>query len=75
MIKASTLSGSIHYDDDQNSSGYGMHSGTDSRWYSESGDGIMFGSFTKSLDVIGHGLTHGVSQYTASLPYHWQSGH
>jgi Zn-dependent metalloprotease len=38
------------------------------------GDNVMFGSFTKSLDVIGHELTHGVTQYTASLPYHQQSG-
>lgn len=38
------------------------------------GDGQMFGSFTQSLDVIAHELTHGVTQYTASLPYHQQAG-
>ncbi|NGO10892.1 M4 family metallopeptidase [Streptomyces sp. HC44] len=38
------------------------------------GDGITFGDFTQSLDVIGHELTHGVTQYTANLEYVGQSG-
>ncbi len=38
------------------------------------GDGVVFGRFTKSLDVIGHELTHGVTQYTAALEYHDQPG-
>jgi Zn-dependent metalloprotease len=38
------------------------------------GDGKIFGRFTKSLDVIGHELTHGVTQHTAALDYHDQSG-
>jgi Zn-dependent metalloprotease len=38
------------------------------------GDNQMFGSFTQSLDVIAHELTHGVTQYTAALPYHKQAG-
>ncbi len=38
------------------------------------GDGLIFGSFTKSLEVIGHELTHGVTQYTANLAYHDQPG-
>lgn len=38
------------------------------------GDGINFTDFTKSLDVIGHELTHGVTQFTADLEYHNQSG-
>src|SRR3954452_14873263 len=38
------------------------------------GDGDIFGSFTKNLDVIGHELTHGVTQYTAELEYEFQSG-
>ncbi len=33
------------------------------------GDGEIFGAFTKSLDVIGHELTHGVVQYEAGLVY------
>jgi len=38
------------------------------------GDGIVFVGFTKALDVIGHELTHGVTQFTAGLDYHKQSG-
>jgi Zn-dependent metalloprotease len=38
------------------------------------GDGIIFKGFTKALDVIAHELTHGVTQNTANLEYHTQSG-
>ena len=38
------------------------------------GDGQVFVGFTKSLSVIGHELTHGVTQYTANLVYQGQSG-
>ncbi|GEO09515.1 M4 family metallopeptidase [Segetibacter aerophilus] len=38
------------------------------------GDGTIFGSFTTDIDVIGHELTHGVTQYEANLEYHLQSG-
>ncbi len=38
------------------------------------GDGTIFNGFTKSLDVIGHELTHGVTQYEANLVYEGQSG-
>ncbi|MBT2467535.1 M4 family metallopeptidase [Streptomyces sp. ISL-66] len=38
------------------------------------GDGDLFLDFTVSVDVIGHELTHGVTQYTANLAYHDQSG-
>jgi Zn-dependent metalloprotease len=38
------------------------------------GDGQLFLEFTKSLDVIGHELTHGVTQSTANLTYSGQSG-
>jgi Zn-dependent metalloprotease len=38
------------------------------------GDGEIFGSFTRSVDVIGHELTHGVTQYEAELEYEGQSG-
>ena len=34
----------------------------------------LFTSFTQSLDVIGHELTHGVTEFTAGLEYHNQSG-
>lgn len=38
------------------------------------GDGQVFGRFTASLSVIGHELSHGVTQYSADLAYDGQSG-
>jgi len=38
------------------------------------GDGITFRHFTKSLEVIGHELTHGVQSFTSNLTYYGQSG-
>lgn len=38
------------------------------------GDGMIFNRFTKAIDVVGHELTHGVTQYTAKLEYHDQPG-
>ena len=38
------------------------------------GDGEIFQRFTKSIDVIGHELTHGVTQFTANLEYQDQPG-
>lgn len=38
------------------------------------GDGKALLGFTKSLDVIGHELTHGVTEFTCNLEYHRQSG-
>ena len=38
------------------------------------GDGVIFLPFTRSLDVIGHELAHGVTQYTSGLNYQDQSG-
>ena len=38
------------------------------------GDGTIFGSFTSDIDVIGHELTHGVTQFEANLEYHVQAG-
>jgi Zn-dependent metalloprotease len=38
------------------------------------GDGELFNRFTLAIDVIGHELTHGVTQYTSNLNYSQQSG-
>lgn len=38
------------------------------------GDGSMFVRFTKSLDVVGHELTHGVVTHTCNLDYLNESG-
>ncbi len=39
-----------------------------------SGQLFVVGGLTKDIDVIAHELTHGVTQYTAGLDYHGQSG-
>ena len=38
------------------------------------GDGVVLLGFTRSLDVIGHELAHGVTQYTSGLVYQDQAG-
>jgi Zn-dependent metalloprotease len=38
------------------------------------GDGRIFNRFTSSLDICGHELTHGLTQFTAGLYYSGQSG-
>jgi|SRR5271166_206606 len=38
------------------------------------GDGEIFNSFTTSIDVMGHELTHGVTESSAGLVYRGQSG-
>jgi Zn-dependent metalloprotease len=38
------------------------------------GDNKIFQRFTKCIDVIGHELTHGVTQYEAALIYKGESG-
>lgn len=38
------------------------------------GDGRVFGRFTRPLDVVGHELTHGVTEHDAGLVYADQAG-
>lgn len=38
------------------------------------GDGELFQRFTKCVDIIGHELTHGVTQYEAGLQYYGEPG-
>jgi len=38
------------------------------------GDNMIFNDFTAGPDVIGHELTHGVTQYSCALQYQGQSG-
>src|SRR5512140_3387802 len=38
------------------------------------GDGQLFNRFTIAIDVMGHELTHGVTQYTSNLNYSNQPG-
>ncbi|MEV6791186.1 M4 family metallopeptidase [Streptomyces sp. NPDC051320] len=63
------LDASVHYDQKYNNAfwdGRQMVFGD--------GDGEIFLDFTIPVDVIGHELTHGVTQYTANLDYSGQSG-
>jgi Zn-dependent metalloprotease len=38
------------------------------------GDGVVFRRFTRSLDVVGHELSHGVVQHTCALEYEGEAG-
>jgi Zn-dependent metalloprotease len=38
------------------------------------GDGDIFDRFTKCIEVVGHELTHGITQYEAALEYQDQPG-
>ena len=64
------IHGMVHFDTDYNNA---FWDGEGHMWFGD-GDGTLFSDFTKSLDVIGHELTHGVTQYTANLAYSGQSG-
>ncbi|MDB5582597.1 MAG: family peptidase [Bradyrhizobium sp.] len=63
------LDGYVHYD-----SAYNNAFWDGSQMVFGDGDGVLFTDFTKSLDVIAHELTHGVTEFTAGLAYHNQSG-
>ncbi|MFH8236494.1 M4 family metallopeptidase [Streptomyces sp. NPDC018321] len=63
------LDATVHYDREYNNA----------FWNGEQmvfgdGDGEIFLDFTIPLDVIGHELTHGVTQHTANLTYYGQPG-
>ncbi|MEV6193184.1 M4 family metallopeptidase [Streptomyces sp. NPDC051920] len=63
------LDATVHFDKDYNNA----------FWNGEQmvfgdGDGEIFLDFTLPVDVIGHELTHGVTQYTANLTYFGQPG-
>jgi Zn-dependent metalloprotease len=63
------LNGYVHYD-----AGFNNAFWDGQQMVFGDGDGIIFTDFTKSLDVIGHELTHGVTQFTAGLEYHDEPG-
>src|SRR5689334_17047046 len=63
------LRASIHYSTDYDNA---FWDGTEMVF--GDGDGIVFHDFTASLDVIGHELTHGVTQFTSNLDYAGQAG-
>ena len=63
------LPGTVHYGE-----GYDNAFWDGQRMVFGDGDGQIFGRFTASLEVIGHELTHGVTERTAGLIYSGQSG-
>ncbi|MHA1311240.1 MAG: M4 family metallopeptidase [Candidatus Helarchaeota archaeon] len=67
--KGMRLDASVHYGDHYNNAfwnGWQMVFGD--------GDGKIFNRFTLDLDVVGHELTHGVTQHECALIYRFQSG-
>jgi len=63
------LNGSVHYGKDYDNAFWDGQ-----RMIYGDGDGEQFTRFTKSVDVIGHELTHGVTQAEAGLIYWKQAG-
>ncbi|MFL6578745.1 MAG: M4 family metallopeptidase [Povalibacter sp.] len=64
-----TLMSSVHYGRDFNNA---MWNGVQMIY--GDGDAKLFVDFTKGSDVIGHELTHGVTQYTLQLAYEDDAG-
>jgi Zn-dependent metalloprotease len=64
-----TLISSVHFSVNYNNAAW---TGTQMKY--GDGDGNIFIDFTKSNDVIGHELTHGVTQFTAGFAYRNQAG-
>ncbi len=62
---------SVHYGHDYDNA---FWNGTQMVYGDGSGQVFRVGALTASLDVIGHELTHGVTQYTAALEYRGQPG-
>ncbi|KAK7894441.1 hypothetical protein LTR67_006202 [Exophiala xenobiotica] len=71
------LIATVHFDDDSGVTPGFMNAFWDPRtseWYFGDGDGVIFDDFTKAIDIVAHEYTHAVTQYTANLPYWFQSG-
>ncbi|HET9648040.1 MAG TPA: protealysin inhibitor emfourin [Microlunatus sp.] len=67
--RGGTVSITVHYGDTYDNAFW-----DGSRLVFGDGDGVVFGRFTKPMDVMAHEFTHGVTQYTAGLTYQGQSG-
>ena len=68
-VKGLPLIGSVHYDRDYNNAFFDGE-----QMVFGDGDGEIFLDFTVAIDVIGHELAHGLTQYTANLVYEGQPG-
>jgi Zn-dependent metalloprotease len=67
--KGMRLDATVHYDDKYDNAFW-----NGGQMVFGDGDGVIFNDFTICLDVIGHELTHGVTQNECNLIYHGQSG-
>ncbi len=67
--KGMRLDSTVHYGEDYNNAFWNGN-----QMVYGDGDGEMFNRFTISLDVIGHELAHGITQYEAALEYQDQPG-
>jgi Zn-dependent metalloprotease len=63
------IDSSVHFETDYDNAGW-----DGKQMIYGDGDGLYFNRFTIALDVIGHELTHGVTEYEAALEYHDQPG-
>jgi len=63
------LNGHVHYGNKYNNAFWDGQ-----RMIFGDGDGVLFNRFTISLDIMGHELTHGVTEKEAQLIYQDQSG-
>ncbi|ACM36088.1 extracellular metalloprotease precursor protein [Allorhizobium ampelinum S4] len=64
-----TILSSVHYGRDYNNAFW-----NGSQMAYGDGDGEIFTPFCESADVVGHELTHGITQYTLGLDYENQPG-
>jgi Zn-dependent metalloprotease len=67
--RGATVVATVHYEQDYDNA---FWDGT--QLVFGDGDGRVFERFTKPIDVLGHELSHAVTQYTADLVYQGQSG-
>jgi len=67
------LISSVHYQE-QDDVGYDNAFWNGRQMVYGDGDGVLFNRFTIARDVVGHELTHGITQFEAALKYERQSG-
>jgi Zn-dependent metalloprotease len=63
------LNGTVHYGQDYDNAFWDGQ-----RMVFGDGDGVLFNRFTIAVDIMGHELTHGVTEHEAGLNYWGQSG-
>jgi Zn-dependent metalloprotease len=66
-----TIVSSVHYSENGQGFDNALWNGQQ-MIYGDGGE--LFGRMTQCLDVVGHELTHGITQFSAGLPYQGQSG-